>query len=109
MPGTRLHVRSRHARVDGVRVAVVEVRGDVDADSVTVFRAALLHALGRDPVVRCDLRDVRFFGAAGANALAAAALRAAEAGHRLELCGVHGVTRRVLVIAGLDRVLPIIE
>jgi anti-anti-sigma factor len=107
MPGTRLHVRSRHVVIDGVRIAVVQVRGDVDADSVSVFRAALLHALGRDAVVRCDLSEAGFFGAAGANAVAAAALRAVEAGARLELCGVRGVTRRVLVIAGLDRVLPI--
>ena len=108
MPGSRLHVRSRHARIDGVRVAIIQVSGDVDADSVPVLRAALLHALARDTVVRCDLSGVVFFGAAGANALAAAGLRAVEAGRRLELCGVRGVTRRVLVIAGLDRVLPIV-
>ncbi|PRX13937.1 STAS domain-containing protein [Actinoplanes italicus] len=109
MPGSRLHVRSRHTWIGGFRIAVVQVSGDVDADGVQVLRAALLHALGRDAVVRCDLSGVGFFGAAGANTLAAAGLQAVEAGRRLELCGVHGVTRRVLVIAGLDRVLPIVE
>jgi anti-anti-sigma factor len=108
MPFRCLHVRSRHVLIHGVRTAIVQVKGDVDADTVPVLRAALLHALGRDAVVRCDLSEVGFFGAAGANTLAAAGLRAVEAGRRLELCGVHGVTRRVVVIAGLDRVLPIV-
>jgi anti-anti-sigma factor len=108
MPNRSLHVRSRHALLGGARIAIVQVKGDVDADTAPVLRAALLHALGRDPVVRCDLSEVGFFGAAGANTLAAAGLRAVEAGRRLELCGVHGVTRRVVVIAGLDRVLPIL-
>lgn len=92
---------------DGTAFAIVCADGEVDADSVRALEAALLQALDEFTLVHCDLSGVLFFSAAGVNSLARAGVRAAELGRRLELCGVRGVTRRVLTIAGLDRVLPV--
>ena len=85
----------------------VYVEGDVDADTTELLLSVLTQAVDDCPHVRCDLGGVRFFGAAGANALAIAGSRAAGLGHRLELSGASGLTRRVLEITGLHRILPV--
>lgn len=102
-----LTVRSGLARNSRVTIARVCVEGEIDADNVAVLRAVLLHAIGTYRLVHCDLGGVTFVAAAGVNTLAAAARRAAGRGVRLELHGVRGMTRQVLEIAGLDRILPI--
>ncbi|WP_328477346.1 STAS domain-containing protein [Actinoplanes sp. NBC_00393] len=94
---------------DGTAAAIVFVDGEVDAETTPVLQEALLNAVDGYPTVYCDLNRVVFFGAAGANSVAAAGRRAATVGHRLELCGAHGLTRQVLAIAGLDRLLTVSE
>ncbi|GAA4957610.1 STAS domain-containing protein [Actinoplanes utahensis] len=102
-----LTVRSRVARNSPVAIAQVCVEGEIDADNIAVLRAVLLHSIATCPLVHCDLSGVTFLAAAGVNMLAAVARRAAVRGVRVELHGVRGLTRRVLEIAGLERVLLI--
>ncbi|GAA4587347.1 anti-anti-sigma factor [Actinoplanes octamycinicus] len=87
--------------------AVVHAHGEVDADTASVLATALEHAIDAYPLVTCDLSGVSHFGAAGANAIAAAQGRGAERGHVLELAGVQGTAREVLLIAGLGTALRI--
>jgi anti-anti-sigma factor len=87
--------------------AVVYAQGEVDADSAGVLSTALEHAIDAYPQVTCDLSGVGHFGAAGADAIAAALRRGASRGHCLNLSGVRGTAREVLLIAGLGTVLPI--
>ncbi|MEU4420590.1 STAS domain-containing protein [Actinoplanes sp. NPDC024001] len=105
-----LRVHCRPVRLpDGTPAAVVHLYGEIDTDTTATLTAALLPVVDQYPLVSCDLGGLRFFGAAGVNALAEAGRRAATRGHRLELCNARGLTRRVLTIAGLDRVLPVSE
>ncbi|BCJ40648.1 hypothetical protein GCM10010168_73640 [Actinoplanes ianthinogenes] len=87
--------------------AVVLAHGEVDADTAGVLMTALEYAIDAYPLVTCDLSGVRFFGAAGANAIAAARQRGVERGHTLELCGARGTAVEVLLIAGLGTMLRI--
>jgi anti-anti-sigma regulatory factor len=52
------------------------------------------------------LRDVTFFGAAGANTLLAAHWRAAELGAAFYLRGVHGIADRVLTVVDPEGIVP---
>jgi anti-anti-sigma factor len=81
---------------------IVAVGGEIDGDIAPLIQLALSQALaGRTPVC-CDLSDVTFFGAAGANTLLAAHRRAAELGCAFYLRGVHGITDRVLTVVDPD-------
>jgi anti-anti-sigma factor len=86
--------------------SVVAIDGEIDQDTAPLVRLALSHALdGRLPVC-CDLSRVTFFGAAAANAVLAAHRQASAAGNRFFLCGVQGITGRVLAIVDPDRIVP---
>jgi anti-anti-sigma factor len=82
---------------------VVSVIGDLDADTGPLLHIALTEALDTNPSVCCDLRRVTFFGAAGANTVLAAHLRAAASGRQFTVRGVHGMTRLVLAITGVHK------
>jgi anti-anti-sigma factor len=84
---------------------VVSVDGDLDADTGPLLHLALTEALDANPNVRCDLSRVAFFGAAGANTVLAAHLRAAATGRQFTVRGVHGITQLVLAITRLDEML----
>jgi anti-anti-sigma factor len=84
---------------------VVTVAGDLDQDTAPLVEIALTTALEQHRRVCLDLRDVTFFGAAGANTVVAAHLHAARTGGRLTLRGVPGIVRQVLKITRLDQLL----
>ncbi len=84
---------------------VVAVAGDVDLDTASLLRLTLTQAIDRHPRVCCDLSEVGFFGAAGANMLLEAHRHAVNAGHDFGVRGAHGIIDRVLQIVGLDDVL----
>jgi anti-anti-sigma factor len=88
--------------------SVVSVEGDVDLDTAPLLEQALVLAINDRPRTCLDLRRVEFFSAAGVHALLAAHQHATRLGHTLSLQGVHGITKRVLAIAGLDHVIPTI-
>lgn len=108
--GTVLATVSRHverlpAGADPDSCVVIGAAGDIDEDTTPLLQTALIHAIDRRPDVRCDLSQVLFFGAAGANLLVAAHLHAVGRGHRFAVRGAHGTTRRVLRISNLDDLL----
>ena len=70
---------------------------------------ALTEALDANPRVCCDLSRVAFFGAAGANVVLAAHLRAPATGRHFTVRGVHGITELVLAITRLDEMLTFTE
>lgn len=84
---------------------VVCVIGDLDADTGPLLHIALTEALDANPNVCCDLSRVTFCGAAGANTVLAAHVRAAAFGRQFTVRGVQGMTRLVLAITGLDEML----
>jgi anti-anti-sigma factor len=86
---------------------VVAVDGELDMDSAPVLEDLLVQSIDGWARVCCDLQAVRFFGAAGANAVLAAHQHAAAKGHAFGLRGVHGITRCVLTAAGLDHTIPV--
>ncbi|MGW4465059.1 STAS domain-containing protein [Micromonospora sp. NPDC004704] len=81
--------------------------GEVDLATAPLLQEVLLSAVERHPQVCCDLGKVTFFGAAGVTALLVAHNRALQLGSRLTVRGAHGVTRRVLHLTGLERILGI--
>jgi anti-anti-sigma factor len=81
---------------------VVDVSGDIDADTAPVLQAALIDAISLHHQVCCDLTGVEFFGGAGANTIMAALRYADDADHAFAIRGVHGVTAQVFRIVGLD-------
>ncbi|GAA2855861.1 hypothetical protein Acy02nite_08620 [Actinoplanes cyaneus] len=87
--------------------AIVCVRGRVDAGTMSVLMTSLEHAILAYPLVTCDLSGVTSFGAAGAEAIARTVERGNARGHRLELAGVHGPARDLLLGAGLGPTLRI--
>lgn len=104
--GGALLTVTRHVEGDdtgpAARVMVVTVAGQVDLATDPLLRMALLDSVQRHPSVCCDLSGVTFFGAAGVNVLVAVLELARTTGCRFALRGVHGITRRVLRVAGLD-------
>lgn len=96
-----LEARDRHSS----GIAVVCAFGDVDEGSVDAFTGALdagVHHTGHCVIV--DLTHVGFLGLAGAQALAAAKLRADREGvHLLLVPGGRGVLRPLVVTGLLDR------
>jgi anti-anti-sigma factor len=94
------------AELDGDRpLTVVAVVGDVDGDTAPTLRMVLTEAITGQSQVCCDLAQVAFLGAAGANALLAAHRDASAADCHFTLRGVHGIAQWTLVVTGLNRVL----
>jgi anti-sigma B factor antagonist len=90
---------------DGV---VLAVTGEVDMASVNAFKQALAHAeLGRSHEVWVDLSDVDFIDSSGLTTLVLAHRRMDNPVRRLGVICPAGPVRRVLEIAGIDRVMPV--
>jgi anti-sigma B factor antagonist len=83
-------------------LVVVTVAGDLDQDTAPLVEIALATALEQNRRVCLDLREVAFFGAAGANSVVAAHVHAVRTGGWFTLRNVHGIVRRVLEITGVD-------
>lgn len=75
---------------------VVDVDGDIDADTAPLLRATLISAVSGHPRVCCDLAGVTFFGAPGANALLAAVRRAEQVGSSFRVRGATPSTEQLL-------------
>jgi anti-anti-sigma factor len=96
-----------HQWVEEIGV-VVGVTGDLDGEIAQRLLSMLTSHLADNRSVCCDLSAVGYFGAAGANILAIAHLKAA--GTRGHFCvrGVRGATALVLEATGLGNVLTVI-
>ena len=84
---------------------VVDVVGDIDADTAPLLLSALTHAVQRNRRVCCDLSRVAFLGAAAVNTILAALRHADITGCAFTVRGLHGIGARVFQITGLDAVL----
>ncbi|MEV4618811.1 STAS domain-containing protein [Asanoa sp. NPDC049573] len=82
---------------------LVTAAGEVDIDTAPLLRAALVDAVSRHSAVHCDLREVTFFSAAGAAALADAHRRARQRGCQFVVRGARGVTELVLRVTGIEQ------
>ncbi|MEU4222004.1 STAS domain-containing protein [Actinoplanes sp. NPDC026623] len=107
--GTVLATISRHTERTGgpgdAPLVVVDVAGDIDADTAPLLELALTDAISRNCQVCCDLSRVEFLGAAGINTILAALHIADGTGCAVTVRGVHGISARVFRITGLDAVL----
>ncbi|MDW5328881.1 STAS domain-containing protein [Plantactinospora sp. KLBMP9567] len=81
---------------------IVLPAGEVDLATAPLLQRALLIAVDRHPRVCCDLSKVTFFSAAGVTALLVVHNRAIQTGSRLTARRPHGITERVLHLAGLE-------
>ncbi|WP_250001944.1 STAS domain-containing protein [Actinoplanes sp. M2I2] len=100
---------SRHTEhPDGVQhlpVAVIDVAGEIDAETAPVLRTALTQAIRHNRRVCCDLSRVAFLGADGANTIFGAVRSADDTGCAFSVRGVHGISALVFQITGLAAVL----
>lgn len=87
-------------------LAVVDVEGDLDIDTVLVLRHALDQALRSPGPVCCDLTRATFFGAAAAGLVLTTHQRAAGSGQSFFLRGVRGLAELVLGVVDPHRLLP---
>ena len=86
-------------------LVVVDVVGEIDADTAALLHSALTSAVRRHRRVCCDLSRVAFLGAAGVNTILDVLHTADNTGCVFTVRGVHGISARVFQITGLDAVL----
>nr|WTA66663.1 STAS domain-containing protein [Micromonospora sp. NBC_00855] len=92
------------ATISAERMVVAPV-GYVDMDTAPRLATALMNAIDSHPEVCCDLTGVGFFSAAGVRVLLLARQRAERVGSRFSVRGAAGITKRVLRITGVERLL----
>ncbi|GIE97488.1 STAS domain-containing protein [Paractinoplanes rishiriensis] len=83
----------------------VALAGDIDHHTAPFVAFALWRALSGHRPVRCDLRDVTYFGSAAARTIVEAQSLAALLGRDFELRGVHGLAAQVLDILDPERLI----
>ena len=94
--------------VDGGTAAVLRLSGEMDFSNAGILADAIGGIeLDGDGSVVLDLTGLQFCDAAGVSAMLKAHRWVTAAGGRLSVRGVSGEPRRVLLLAGLDRVLDI--
>ncbi|MFJ4716406.1 STAS domain-containing protein [Streptomyces sp. NPDC088785] len=89
-------------------VAVLRVRGEIDADTVLPLADALATVTGAPagrPYAVLDLGAVTFMDSTGINVLLTAHQTVREAGGWLRLACCDGPVRRVLEMVGVDQVI----
>ena len=86
-------------------LVVIDVDGDLDADTAPLLHTALTSAVRRNRHVCCDLNQVAFLSAAGVNTILDTLRHADDAGCVFTVRGVHGISARVFQITGLDALL----
>lgn len=86
---------------------LVAVSGEIDVTTAGQLRGRLEGPVSGGRQVIIDCSRVGFLDAAGAGVLAGAAARAAARGGSLHLAAVGRQVRRVLVLTGLDRSIPL--
>jgi anti-anti-sigma factor len=87
--------------------AVVRVRGEVDLVARPELTAALNDALDKSPELVVDLSETTFFDASGLAAIVTAYERAKRRGGAVSVRSPSVMTRRVLEITGVDRLVAV--
>ena len=89
------------------RRAVLSVTGEVDISNAKDLGAAIESTAARASELWLDLSALTFMDSSGLNALADTRVRLIEANVRLTLICPEGPVRRVLALAGFDRIFEI--
>ncbi|MET9498418.1 STAS domain-containing protein [Streptomyces sp. NPDC006552] len=93
------------AAADG-DACVITVSGEIDHDTGTPLREALLDAtIAETPHVLVDFSDVTFLDSSGLNILLSAHRNATDAGGWLRLAGTNANVLRILQIVGVDTII----
>lgn len=92
---------------DGVEV--IHLRGDVDLQVSARLRRVLLDSLRQGADLLVDMAQVSYIDSSGIASLVEAFQRARKDGRRFALARVPEPAMRVLRIARLDRVFPILD
>jgi anti-sigma B factor antagonist len=89
-------------------LAIVRLPAEIEAEDAEQVRDTLLAVLNRDITnLVIDMTRTSFCGAAGASAIARAHQRALASGAQILVAAPVPIVRRMLAIAGLDRLVRI--
>jgi anti-sigma B factor antagonist len=90
------------------QLAIVALPAEIDSDDAEQLRDTLLAVLNRGiTILLIDMTLTTFCGVAGASAIARAHQRALASGARVLVAAPAPIVRRVLAIAGVDRLVSI--
>ena len=89
--------------------ALVGLCGEFDLAAVEAVETALLPVEARFPMVILDLREVTFLDSTGLRAIVSADARAREKGFELKIVRGSKEVQKLLYLAGLDKILPLID
>jgi anti-anti-sigma factor len=89
--------------------ATVYVSGEVDLVNAPQLASAMREALLGERDLTVDLTRVTFFGVSGLNALAEAVSEAERIGRELWVTGAPEITRKLLQVSGLERLMAVPE
>ena len=98
---------SREELEGGIRCLVLEGRFDL-AGSAAIDLAFSGHAASEKALVLVDLAGVDFLASLGIRTLLVAARAQRHRGGKLVLCGAQASVRKVLELAGMTEVLPLV-
>ncbi|MEY2452925.1 MAG: anti-sigma factor antagonist [Acidimicrobiaceae bacterium] len=98
-----LHVRSATASDGGI---ILQVEGELDLSTVTMFVEALDALLDGEPVqIEVDMSELTFIDSSGVGAYVTAYRRAQAKGSRLKVGARSGLVQRVLELSGVEEAL----
>ena len=89
--------------VDEDGYSVLQPDGDLDTESVQVFRQAVIDLTDSGALV-IDLADVPFVDAVGVGAIVGGVRRAREHGTRVAVARARPAVKQILRTAGMDRI-----
>ena len=89
--------------------ALVRVTGEFDLAAVEAVETAMLTVEARHPLVILDLRGVSFLDSTGLRAIVSADSRSREGGSELKIVRGSEAVQKLLYLAGLDKILPLID
>jgi anti-sigma B factor antagonist len=89
--------------------ALVGMAGELDLAAAEAVETALAPVEDRFPTVVLDLRNVTFLDSTGIRVLVSADARARKAGRELKIVRGPEEVQKLLYLAGLDKILPLID
>ena len=89
-------------------VLLIRVSGRIDGSNAAAFDRAVIDALETDDrTVLMDLENLSYINSAGLRTFAKVARRLRRGAGELALCAMRDEARKVFVIAGFDKIIPI--
>lgn len=88
---------------------LVRLHGEFDLAAAEAVETALLPLEDRFPTVVLDLRAVSFLDSTGMRAIVSADARSRKSGFELKIVRGPEAVQKLLYLAGLDKILPLID